>query len=112
MITKDDLQAAIAECEGVRNPTSSTCMKLAAFYTIKDKMYPENNDDDPVMSYSMASGPTMPETVAYYSDSEFGQLVSGKDMSDIFPLIDELMSTVQVISPRLYAGMIRKLSEI
>ncbi len=112
MITKDDLQAAIAECEGVRNPTSSTCMKLAAFYTIKDKMYPEKNDDDPVMSYSMASGPTMPETVAYHSDSEFGQLVSGKDMNLVFPLIDELMSTVQVISPRLYAGMIRKLSEI
>lgn len=112
MITKDDLQAAIAECEGVRNPTSSTCMKLAAFYTIKDKMYPENNDDVPVRGYSMASGPSVPDVVAYHSDSEFGQLVSGKDMSDVFPLIDELMSTVQVISPRLYAGMIRKLSEI
>lgn len=111
MITKDDLQAAIAECEGVRNPTSSTCMKLAAFYTIKDKMYPEYKED-PVVGYSMAPGPSVPDVVAYHSDSEFGQLVSGKDMSDVFPLIDELMSTVQVISPRLYAGMIRKLSDL
>ena len=43
MITEQDLQAAIAECEGVRNPTSNTCLKLAAYYTIKDKMYPNNN---------------------------------------------------------------------
>lgn len=112
MITKQDLQAAIAECEGARNPTSNTCLKLAAYYTIKDKMYPEYKDDDPVVGYSMASGPSVPDVVAYHSDSEFGQLVAGKDMSDVFPLIDEFMSTVQVISPRLYAGMIRKLSDL
>ena len=41
MITENDLQEAIAECEGVRNPTANTCLKLAAFYTIKDKLYPE-----------------------------------------------------------------------
>ena len=35
MITEMDLQEAIAECQGKRNPNADTCIKLAAFYIIK-----------------------------------------------------------------------------
>ena len=106
MITENDLQEAIAECEGVRNPTANTCLKLAAFYTIKDKLYPEPQSE-PVRGYSMSAGP-----VNYDSSSEFGQLVAGRDMSQILPVIDELMSTIRVISPKLYTGVMNKISEI
>ena len=114
MITEQDLQEAIAECDGQRNPSSSTCVKLAAFYTIKDRMYPENSggrEQVPAIVYSTAAHD--PNVQAeYHSDTEFGQMIPGMDMDALLAVIDELMSTLQVICPRLYAGVIRKLSEL
>ena len=104
MITEQDLQAAIAECEGQRNPTSSTCIKLAAFYTIRDNMYPKEKAEEPVF-YSRSAGPVERWT----SNTEFGQKIADQDISDIMPIIDELISTIQVLNPRLYAGVMRKL---
>lgn len=108
MITEKDLQEAISECEGQRNPTANTCMKLAAFYTIKDKMYP----DQPPVFYSGAAGPVFSGRVEESSDTEFGRAIAGMDMADLVPILDELMSALQVVSPRLYAGVMRKLSDL
>lgn len=107
MITEHDLQEAIAECEGQRNPTANTCIKLAAFYILRDKMFPsvEHVDTEPVF-YSRSSAGDM-----YYSESEFGQIIDGKPAADYMPIIDELMSTLSVLQPRLYASVIRKLTE-
>lgn len=101
MITEHDLREAIAECEGQRNPTSSTCIKLAAFYTILEKMYPEEVQEHEPVFYSRAT--------RYTSDTEFGRLISGMSEEKYLSVIDELMSTLQVLNPRLYAGVIRKL---
>ncbi len=48
MITEHDLQEAIAECQGKRNPDANTCIKLAAFYTIKEHLFPKNIEAIPV----------------------------------------------------------------
>lgn len=104
MITESDLQEAIAECEGQRNPTSSTCIKLAAFYTIRDNLYPQDRAEEPVF-YSRAAGPV----VEWSSNTEFGQFVADHDINNILPVIDDLMDTIQVLYPRLYAGVMRKL---
>lgn len=98
------MQAAIAECEGQRNPTSSTCIKLAAFYTIRDHLYPQEKAEEPVF-YSRSAGPEE----SWSSDTEFGQVIADRDINDILPVVDELMSTLQVLNPRLYAGVMRKL---
>ena len=118
MITEQDLQEAIAECEGQRNPTSNTCVKLAAFYAIRDRMYPSAETiTDPVIhtedrSYSMASGPAWDGKVEYSGETEFSRLISGMDLQDLIPVIDELMSTLQIVSPRIYAGVMRQISEL
>lgn len=106
MITEHDLQEAIAECEGQRNPSSSTCMKLAAFYTIRDKMFPKEDIKEPVF-YSMASEPVQ----KYASGTEFSKAISGRNAEELIPIFDELMTAVQVISPRLYDGVMRKITE-
>ena len=48
MITEKDLQEAIAECQGQRNPTTSTCIKLAAFYTIRRELFGEEKEAGPL----------------------------------------------------------------
>lgn len=108
MITEQDLQAAIAECQGVRNPTANTCIKLAAFYTIKNEMFGKTEQVDETMPvYSYASQPE--NTITYDSGSEFSQLINGRPQDKVLDVIDELMETLQVINPRLYAGVLRKL---
>lgn len=104
MITEKDLHEAIAECQGVRNPNASTCMKLASFYTILDHM----TVPTPVQ-YSYDAGPD--DKLDYVGDSEFLQSVHGMNTSSVMMLMDELMSTIRIIHPRLYHGMMRKIKE-
>lgn len=125
MITEQDLQEAIAECQGERNPNANTCIKLAAFYTIRNELFgkPEqltnqsNSSQIGDMSfkmpdgYSFASPPEQVEkTIDYYSDTEFGRLIDGRKASEIWPIVDELVSeAVQTFNPRLYEAFLRKL---
>ena len=48
-------------------------------------------------------------TVNYNSDTEFFQLANGMEYDNVWKIIAELMETLQVINPRLYAGVIKKL---
>ena len=116
MITEQDLQEAIAECQGERNPNANTCIKLAAYYTIRDHLFPEKAQlpeeiSTPQLSYSRAGPPDEVEsTIDYYSDTEFGRLIEGRRSSEIWPIVDELVSeAVQVTNPRLYAAFLRKI---
>ena len=110
MITERDLREAIAECRSVKDPTATTCMKLAAYYTIQDHLYGESNLEQPKYSYAAAPSMTVrPEVVGYSGDSEFSQAVSGKDANDVMLIMDELMDTLSVINPRLYEGVMTKL---
>lgn len=116
MITQQDLQEAIAECLGQRNPNASTCIKLAAFYTIKNELFGNSErleaaDIAPVSRYSYAPQPVneVEDKIDYDSDTEFSRAIKGKKASEVLPVIDELMETISALNPRLYAGVLRKL---
>ena len=100
MISKADLERAIAECEdGDRSYTN--CEKLSTFYNIYDHMYSQQKTVE-----------RLPETViGNYGDSEFLRSVTGRRADDIWNIMDDLMSTLQVINPRLYAGVMRKVAD-
>jgi len=106
VITEQDLQEAIAECEGQRNPNSNTCIKLAAFYIIKDHLF--GTDEKPV--YSFALPPTQKEDPEYESDTEFAQAIKGLKFNEVMEIMDDLMSTIQIINPRLYDGVMRRIA--
>ena len=38
-------------------------------------------------------------------------MVDGRAVSEIMPIIDELMSVLQATNPRLYAGVMRKIEQ-
>ena len=93
MITEQDLLEAIAECQGQRNPSSQTCIKLAAYYTILNNLH--QTSDTPVShsGYSYSSPPNTENTVEYTSNT------------------DELMSALMYLNPKLYNDAMRKFSE-
>ena len=111
MITEQALQEAIAECQGERHPNASTCLKLAAYYTIRDNMFKKEEEGQKYEpQYSYASEPMKQvDVVRYKSDTEFSKAVNGMDYNDVLPIIDELMTVIQNINPRLYRGVMRKL---
>ena len=102
MITEKDLEEAIAQCQGVIKPTSSTCVKLASYLTIKDHMF-GLQEKEPVMRQNT---PIFVDVIEYDSGSEFSRRVSGKRILDVISVIDELMETLQVVNPRLYNSVI------
>lgn len=110
MITKQDLEEAIAECQGQRNPNANTCLKLAAFYTIRKEMFGEGKEAEqfPAM-YSYDPGP---EKMDKYGESEFLEAVSGKDIQDVMPIMDELMDSMMLLQPKIYDSVMRKISNL
>ncbi len=66
--------------------------KLAWLYILKDH----------------SGGPPLPGTNLQNAESDFLQKVRGKS-TDIWNVIDELMTTLQITNPRLYDSVIRKL---
>lgn len=118
MITEQDLAQAIAECQGERHPNANTCIKLAAFLTIKNELFgdkEENHFDDNTkmvevpQEYSFAGPQVEENSVAYESDTEFGQAINGKQQDKVFSVLDELMSTLKIVNARLYDAVMRRL---
>ena len=108
MITERDLQEAIAECQGQRNPDSSTCIKLAAFYTIRDHLFPEEKTEQ---AFTYAPPPNMADVsvIDFPGESEFAAAVDGKRQRDVLPIIEDLMFTLETINPPLYQAVMRKI---
>lgn len=116
MITLEDLNAAIAECQGERNPDSKTCQKLAAFYIIKERMYPEAAEQSYEAPTAIRSGGgnisignSYSNDYEYQSDTEFAKLAGSTDKNELMRIIDELMSVLEATNPRLYRGVMKKM---
>lgn len=117
MITEADLLQAIAECQGEREPNANTCIKLAAFYTIYNQMYGIKTKPakDTAPAYSFAASPAQqaetPNTLSIKSDSAFARAVNGRDSAEVMLKVDDLISTLSEINPRLYRCFMRRLKE-
>lgn len=112
MITEKDLREAIAECQGQRNPNANTCVKLAAYYALLDRLEEKPEVTPNFTGYSFAAPtPEEPQVVDFDSSSEFSRVVDGMNLDDVWPVIEELMDVIQTINPKLYRGVIRKLQQ-
>lgn len=116
MITEKDLQEAIAECQGQRNPNAQTCIKLAAYYTILNNMgkdFSSERETESYPPYQNYSYATPDESIIdYESDTEIGKLIDGKNLNGFLSFIDEFFSQLlKTYNPDLYNYAIRKLKE-
>lgn len=113
MIYEKDLDESIARYQGEVNPSIETCRKLAACLIVKRELFGEPEQlerAEDAHSYSFAAAPVdTAETIHFDSGTDFSQAIDGRKPGDIWPIMDELMSTIQVLMPRLYDGVMRKL---
>ena len=115
MIHGQELEDAIAEMQGQRDPNANTCIKLAAYYVIRDHMN-ENGAAvrtvQPSPSYSYAAPPAEAETVIPSKDTEFYRTIAGKAVPDVLAVMDDCMVALNNTYPRLYNATIRRLQKI
>lgn len=118
MITEKDLQEAIAECQGQRNPNASTCIKLAAFLTIQKELFGKSEQLEkieklePIKTYSFDSADNKEKIVDYSIETEFGKLIDGKIAADAWDVMQELVDALKITNPKLYNFVLRKLEQI
>lgn len=103
LISKGDLQEAIAECLQTKSPNANTCVKLAAFYTILEHLYPSA---EPEQAYSYAD----PQSIRQLGESPFYKAIAGRNPEEVWPIIDEVMTALMAVNPRLYEAAMKKLS--
>lgn len=114
MITLQDLEEAIKECEGQRSPNANTALKLAAFYTIRNELYPQKGEPPTINGGYSFAAPPMPGkgTIDFESDTEFGEAINGKETQPVMAILDELMSVLQSAQPRLHRRIVEKIEEL
>lgn len=104
MITEKELLEAISECQ--REPiTCAKVGKLADLFTVHHYLFGEKEP--------RAESAAEPAEIAISArgNSEFMSKIDGMNYEKFMGVMDELMETIEVINPRLYAGVIQKLSE-
>ena len=105
MITEKDLTDAIRECES-EPITPNKVSKLADFYIIYEHLFGQPVDT----AYSYA--PQAEKVIYTDGGNEFLQAVNGKDTEKVVAIIDELMEAIKILQPRMYDGVLCRLSEI
>lgn len=105
-----EIEWAISELENQETSENGYAL-LAALYTCRDHM-PEYTQQEPrIAAYSETSAPVA-ERIYQYGDSDFLQVVSGKDSASAWAVMDEHMDTLRVVNPRAYESVMRKLNRI
>lgn len=107
MISKAEIEKAIADCQGDRKPDANTCIKLAAYYVILDHIEPKAKN---LSKMSFASEPV--EQVRHNGNSEFYEVIKELRAEDVIAVMDDLMDAVQGLMPRLYTATIKKLKAL
>lgn len=62
-------------------------------------------------TYSYAPPDNSETTVNYHSDSEFSKLIDSKSAKKMWGIVDELMSALMYLNPKLYNDAMSKFSE-
>ena len=114
MITEQDLKEAIAELQGRRNPTSTDCQKLAAYFTILDHLSDVTDGETrgaSAVSYSRSEPPQADNIIDYnFTCPALKDGLNGKNNDVAYMILDELMNAVRVTNPELYRFAVRKLN--
>ena len=97
MILIDEINGEIARLES-QVQTYQTVEKLAALYIVRD------HNTIPTDKPTTETGPIQVE-----AKTPFLSLCAGEPVCDVLAVMDELMTTLQVLMPKLYDGVMRRL---
>ena len=100
MISMEQISGEIAALEEER-PTHVTMQKLASLYIVRDHMAISNQKLTPTVAVE--------NVVTLDSDTDFAKTINGKKSEWVWNVMDDLMSALAVIQPKLYESAMSKL---
>lgn len=103
MFSKAELLDAIDELEA-SPATYQNAEKLATFYLLYDHLY---IDKEPMNRIEKVRE----VTIDRYGDSEFLEAITDKKPEDVWKVIDELLSILKTLNPRLYEATIDRIKQ-
>lgn len=95
MISLETIEREIGEIEATRDTTYKTCERLAWLYIVRDHLRPTQTPSD--------------HRTQTISGSEFLELSSGVSYPALMGILDEHMSALSVVNPRLYESLMDKI---
>jgi hypothetical protein len=105
MITERELLRAIDECQ--QEPiTSSKRGTLADLFIIYDHLFGQP------ISVGYSYDNKIEKQIYTNGDTEFLLTVNGKDTEKVMAVLDELMEATKTLHPRMYDGVLQRLSDI
>lgn len=112
MLERRELDERIAEIVNKRDQTVGEIRDLAAFIVARNDLSKESA----VGSYGDAApnptaAPIVETIIGDHGDSDFLQLIAGRDAGHVWAVIDGMMETLKAMEPRLYAGVVRRINE-
>lgn len=99
MISIEQINGEIATLEE-QIPTHAVMQKLASLYIVRDHISVGKTNKSEEELYTS------------YGDTEFLQAAKGKNLRNLMLKIDELMTTLLVINPRLYNNAIEEIKRL
>ena len=103
MFSKKELLDAIDELEA-SPATYQNAEKLATFYSLYDHLYIEKEPMSRIESVKEVK-------IDKYGDSDFLEAISDRKPEDIWMVMDELMSALQALNPRLYQATMDRIKQ-
>lgn len=105
MITEFDLEEMIAKYQGIVNPSTNDCVKLAALYTVRNELFPK---ESPTPSYSFTASPeeSTEKTISYDSSTEFSRVINGRKISEVVEKLDKCLTELKYLNPRMYNNIL------
>ena len=95
MISLETIEREIQEIEATRDTTYKTCERLAWLYIVRDHLRPMAISSD--------------HKTQTIGGSEFLELSSGVSYPALMGILDEHMSALSVVNPRLYESLMDKI---
>lgn len=103
MFSKSQLLDAIEELES-SPATFQNAEKLAVFYQLYDHLYTRKEPEKIIETVGEV-------TINKYGASEFLTAIEGQEADQVWPIIDELMTTIKALQPRLYEATMDRIRE-
>lgn len=105
MITEKELCKAIEECQ--EEPITGTKRSaLADLFIIYDHLFGKPD----LSGYSYDN--KIEKTIYIDGDTEFLQIVNGKDTEKVLSIMDELMEATKALHPRMYDSVLAKIENL
>lgn len=100
MIDLQEIEDEIARLEHGKT-TYSACEKLSILYAVQDRMK-RGEEPAPVAQYSFAASPS----------SEFIEVASAAPIDGLLRVLDEHMESIQILYPKEYSEVLRRIKTL